>query len=163
MIMADYLFHHQPKDSDVSELIPISFCPMTTYHRCLEENAYCIGTRASAKVAGKVAPKVHGAYKQLDLNLKPEHQSKSTRANVAQNQTSQQSGPSKQPSLTVQPGPTPASSVHHCGARPQHYHLEGCWCLLICSLLHLALSVGASSLYPLQTEGRMWMMKRLST
>ena len=119
MIMADYLSHHWTKDSDTSELVPISFCPMTTYYRCLEENAYCIGTRASTKVAGEVAPKVHGADKPLDPNLKPEHQSKSTRANVAQNQTSQQSGPSKQPSLTVQPDPTPVSSVHHGGARPK--------------------------------------------
>ena len=119
MIMVDYLSHHQTKDSDTSELIPISFCPMTTYYRCLEENAYCIGTRASTKAASEVAPKVHGADKLLDSNLKPEHQSKSTRANVAQNQTSQQSGPSKLPSLTVQPGPTPASSAHHGGARPK--------------------------------------------
>ena len=74
-------------------------------------------TRASAKAAGEVAPKVHGANKPLDLNLKPEHQSKGTRANVAQNWTSQQSGPSKLPSLTVQPGPTLALSVHQGGAR----------------------------------------------
>ena len=56
MIMVDYQSHHQTKDPDMSELIPISFCPMTTYHGCLEENAYCIGTRASTKVAGEVAP-----------------------------------------------------------------------------------------------------------
>ena len=79
MIMADYLSHHQIKDSDTFELIPISFCPKTTYYRCLEENAYCIGTRASAKVAGEVVPKVHGADKPLDLNLNPEHQSRSIR------------------------------------------------------------------------------------
>ena len=64
-VMVDYLSHHWTRDSDTSELIPISFCPMATYHRCLEENAYCIGTRASAKVAGEVAPKVHGADKPL--------------------------------------------------------------------------------------------------
>ena len=46
-IMVDYLSCHCTKDSDTSELIPISFCPMTTYYRCLEKNAYCIGTRAS--------------------------------------------------------------------------------------------------------------------
>ena len=44
---------------------------MTTYHRCLEANAYCIGTRACTKVAGEVAPKVHGANKPSDPNLKP--------------------------------------------------------------------------------------------
>ena len=32
MIMADYLSCHQTKDSDTPELIPISFCTMTTYH-----------------------------------------------------------------------------------------------------------------------------------
>ena len=116
MIMADYLSHHRTKDSDMSELIPISFCPVTTYHRYLEENAHGIGTRASTKVASEVGPKVHGADKPLDPNLKPEHQSKSTRANVAQNRTSQQYGASKQPSLTVQPDPTPVSSAHHGGA-----------------------------------------------
>ena len=101
MIMADYLSCHQTKDSDTSELIPICFCLMTTYHRYLEENAYCIGTGASAKVAGAVAPKVQGAGKPLDLNLKPEHQSRITRATGAQNRTPQQSGPSKPPSPTV--------------------------------------------------------------
>ena len=70
-------------------------------------------------MASEVAPKVHGADKPLDPNLKPEHQSKSTRASVAQNQTSQQSGPSKQPSLAVQPDPTPVLSVYHGGARPK--------------------------------------------
>ena len=153
MIMADYLSHHQTKDSDMSELIPISFCPVTAYHRCLEDNAYCTGTRASAKAAGEVAPKVHGADKTLDSNLKPEHQSRSTRVTETQHRTSQQSGPSKLPPLTVQPDPTLASAVHHGGARPmalpQHYRLEGCLCLLMSSLLLLALSVGASSLDPL--------------
>ena len=83
MTMADYLTHHQTKDSDTSELIPISFCPMATYYRCLEENAYCTGMRASTKVAGQVAPKVHGA----DKPLKPEHQSRSTRATGTQNKS----------------------------------------------------------------------------
>ena len=79
MIVVDYLSHHQTKDSDTSELIPINFCPMTIYHRCLEENAYCIGTRESTKATGEVPPKFHGADKPLDLNLKPEQQSRSTR------------------------------------------------------------------------------------
>ena len=62
---------------------------------------------------------IHGADKSLDLNLKPEHQSRSTRATGTQNRTPQQSGPSKLPSLTVQPSPTPVSSVHHGGATPK--------------------------------------------
>ena len=92
---------------------------MKSYYKCLGKNAYCIGTRASAKAAGEVAPKVHEVDKPLDPNLKPEHQSRSTRATETQNRTPQQSGPSKLPSLTVQPSPTPASSVHHGGARPK--------------------------------------------
>ena len=79
MIMADYLSHHRTKDSDTSELIPISFCPLTSYYKCLEEYAYCISTRASAKAAGEVAPKVHGADKPLNPNLKPEHQGRSSK------------------------------------------------------------------------------------
>ena len=74
MIMVDYLSCHRTKDSDISELIPSSFCPLTSYYKNLEENAYCISTRASAKAAGEVAPKVHGADKPLNQNLKPEHQ-----------------------------------------------------------------------------------------
>ena len=84
MIMADYLSRHRTKDSDTSELIPISFCPLTSYYKSLEENAYCIGTRASAKAAGEVAPKVHGTDKPLNPNLKPEHQGR--RANTTGSQ-----------------------------------------------------------------------------
>ena len=84
MIMADYLSHHSTKDSDTSELILISFCPLTSYYKSLEENAYCIGTRASAKAAGEVAPKVHGADKPLNPNLKPEHQGRRTKTTGSQ-------------------------------------------------------------------------------
>ena len=84
MIMADYLSHHMTKDSDTSELILISFCPLTSYYKSLEENAYCIGTRASAKAAGEVAPKVHGADKPLNPNLKPEHQGRRTNTTGSQ-------------------------------------------------------------------------------
>ena len=84
MIMADYLSRHRTKDSDTSELIPISFCPLTAYYKSLEENAYCIGTRASAKAAGEVAPKVHGADKPLNPNLKPEHQGRRTNTTGSQ-------------------------------------------------------------------------------
>ena len=84
MIMADYLSRHRTKDSDTSELIPISFCPLTSYYKSLEENAYCIGTRASAKAAGEIAPRVHGADKPLNPNLKPEHQGRRTNTTGSQ-------------------------------------------------------------------------------
>ena len=85
----------------------------------------------SAKVAGEVAPKVHGADNPLDPNLKPEHQGRSTRATETQNRISHKSSPSELPSPTVKPSPTSVSSEHHGGARPkdssipQYYHLEG--------------------------------------
>ena len=105
MIMADYLSCHQTKDSDTSELIPISFCPLTSYYKCLEENAYCIGTRASAKAAGEVAPKVHGADKPLNLNLKPEHQGRSTKTTGSQH---------KVPLWVIQnTNPTPTPQTAH--------------------------------------------------
>ena len=79
MIMADYLSCHRTRDSDTSELIPISFCPLNSYYKCLEENAFYIGTRANVKATGEVAPKVHGADKPLNPNLKPEHQGRRTK------------------------------------------------------------------------------------
>ena len=87
MIMADYLSRHRTKDSDTSELIPISFCPLVSYYKNLEENAYCIGTRASAKASGEVAPTVHGADKPLNPNLKPEHQGRRTNTTKSRHKT----------------------------------------------------------------------------
>ena len=92
---------------------------MTTYYRCLEENAYCIGTRTSAKAAGEVAPKVHGADKPLDLNLKSKHQSRSTRVTGTKNKSPQKCGPSRLPSPTVSPSPIQASLAHRGCARPK--------------------------------------------
>ena len=117
MIMADYLSHHQTKDSDTSELIPISFCPLTSYYICLEENAYCIGTMASTKVAGEVAPKVHGADTPLDPNLKPEHQGRSTRTIEYQNGISLWVNLNINPLPSVQTTPTYIPSMNLSGAR----------------------------------------------
>ena len=117
MIMADYLSCHRTKDSDTSELIPISFCPLTTYFKCLEENAYCIGTRASAKAVGEIAPKVHGVDKPLDPNLKPEHQGRSTRTIGSQNEIPLWVSPNINPLPLVQTAPTSIPSMHLGGAR----------------------------------------------
>ena len=81
MILADYLSRHRNKDLDSSELIPISFCCMNVFRSLLETEhgleVYNIGTRSSTKASGEKPPKVHGADKPLDPNLKPEHQSRS--------------------------------------------------------------------------------------
>ena len=106
MIMADYLSHHRTKDSDTSELIPISFCPLTSYFKCLEENAYCIGTRASAKAAGEIAAKIHGADKPLYLNLKPEHQGRSAKTTGPQHKVPLQVVQNANPTPTQQTAQT---------------------------------------------------------
>ena len=70
-------------------------------------------------MAGEVAPKVHGADKPLDSNLKPDHQSRSTRVTGTPNKSPQKSGPSRLPSPTVSLRPIQASLAHHGGARPK--------------------------------------------
>ena len=81
MILSDYLRRHRQKDLDPSELIPISFCCLTTYGSIIDdrigEEIFCIKTRASAKASGETVGEVPGADKPLDPNYKPEHQSKS--------------------------------------------------------------------------------------
>ena len=116
MIMADYLSCHWTKDSDTSELIPIRFCPLTSYYKCLEENAYCIGTRASAKAAGEVAPKVHGAVKPLVPNLKPKHQGRSTRTTGSQHKIPLQVNQNTNPIPTSQTAHTSIPSTNLGGA-----------------------------------------------
>ena len=114
--MADYLSHHQTKDSDTSKLIPISIFPLTSYYKCLEENAYCIGTRASAKAAGEVALKVHGADKPLDPNLKPEHQDRNTRTTGSQHKVPLRVNQNTNPIPTPQTGHTAIPSTNLGGA-----------------------------------------------
>ena len=43
----------------------------------IDEEIFCIKTRASTKASGETVGEVHGADKPLDPNYKPEHQSKS--------------------------------------------------------------------------------------
>ena len=110
MIMADYLSCHRTKESDTSELIPISFCSLTSY-KCLEENAYCIGTRASTKAAGEIAPKVHEADKPLDPNLKPEHQGRSTKTTGSQHKVPLRVTQNTNPTSTPQTAHTSITST----------------------------------------------------
>ena len=81
MILSDYLSRHRQKDLDPSELIPISFCCLRTYRSIIDdkidEEIFCVKTRASAKASGETVGGVHGADKPLDPNYKPEHQPKS--------------------------------------------------------------------------------------
>ena len=92
---------------------------MTTYHRYLEENTYCTGTKVSAKAAGEIAPKVHGADKPLDPNLKPEYQDQSTRVSKVTNASPQKAPPATKPSPSVSLSPPMPSPTNHGGARPK--------------------------------------------
>ena len=110
MILADYLSRHRNKDLDSSELIPISFCCLNVF-RCLLETehgleVYNIGTRSSTKASGEKPPKVHGADKPLDPNLKPEHQSKSKIPSIVGIKT-----PTKSPTKIQTPKRSPRKSV----------------------------------------------------
>ena len=76
MILADYLSRHRQPDNDPSELIPISFCPMTIHMSLMNNDTLHIATRSNTKASGEAPPKVHGADKDLNPHVKPEHQTK---------------------------------------------------------------------------------------
>ena len=77
MILSAYLRRHRQKDLDPSELIPISFCCLKAYRSFIadkiDEDIFCVKTRASAKASGETVGEVHEADKSLDPNYKPEH------------------------------------------------------------------------------------------
>ena len=81
MILSDYLSRHRQKHLDPSELIPISFCCLKAYRSLIvdkiDEDIFCVKTRANTKASVEIVVEVHGAEKPLDPNYKPEHQSKS--------------------------------------------------------------------------------------
>ena len=67
---------------------------------------YNIGTRSSTKASGEKPPKVHGADKPLDPNLKPEHQSRSKLPSIVGTKT-----PTKSPTKIQTPKRSPRKSV----------------------------------------------------
>ena len=110
MILADYLSRNKSKDTDPSELIPISFCSMIVYRGLLDSGigleVYNIGTRSSAKANSEKPPEVHGADKPLDPNLKPEHQARSRLPSIVGS-----GSPSKSPKKVTTPKRSPKKSV----------------------------------------------------
>ena len=106
MILADYLSRNRNKDIDSSELIPIGFYCMDIYRDLLDTEAgsavYNIGTRSSTKASGDKPPKVHGADKPLDPNLKPEQQCKSKLPSIVGS-----GSPSKSPKKSLTPKRSP--------------------------------------------------------
>ena len=74
MISSDFLSRQKNDDSNLREIIPISF----NINQILDENyyneKYLIQTRSHAKSSGIKLPEVHGMIKDLDPYLKPEKQ-----------------------------------------------------------------------------------------
>ena len=74
MILNDFLSQQKNDDSNLLEIIPISF----NMGQVLDDNyyneKYLIQTRSQAKSSGIKLPEVHGMGKNLDPNLKPEKQ-----------------------------------------------------------------------------------------
>ena len=73
LILADYFSRIAADKSNPNECMPISFIN----HLATPTDKYNIMTRGQANVQGIVAPKVHGADKELNPNVKPEHQTRS--------------------------------------------------------------------------------------
>ena len=110
MILADYLSRNRSKDIDPIEIIPISFCCTDVYRWLLDAEigleVYNICTRSSTKASGEKPPEVHDADKLLDLNLKPEHQSRSKLSSIVGS-----GSPSRSPKKVTTPKRSPRKSV----------------------------------------------------
>ena len=109
MILSDYLSRHRHKDLDPSELIPISFCCLSTYRSLIDdrigEEIFSVKTRAGAKAVGESVGEVHGADKPLDPSYKPEHRSKSKLPSVMGNTSPIKGVRKPAPQTPVRPTP----------------------------------------------------------
>ena len=75
MVLSDFLSRQTNDDSNLHEIIPLSF----NMHKLLQENYYKIDnylvqTRSQARSSGSKLPEVHDMRKNLDPNTKPEKQ-----------------------------------------------------------------------------------------
>ena len=90
LILADYFSRIAADKSNPNECMPISFIN----HMTTPTENYHIMTRGQASVQGITAPKVHGADKVLNPNVKPEHQARSTRNAVTRRDAPKPTGSS---------------------------------------------------------------------
>ena len=78
MILSDFLSRHKHDDSNLHELIPISFNMHNVlhnrYHNIGILGRYMVHTRSQVKLSGMKLPEVHGIGKDLDLHAQPEKQ-----------------------------------------------------------------------------------------
>ena len=76
MILCDFLSRINVDDTDPHDLIPIAFNVLEILARNDQFEEYCIMTRGQTAAAGIEVPKVHGADKPVDTNVKPERDRK---------------------------------------------------------------------------------------
>ena len=76
MILADYLSRHRHPDNDPSELIPISFCPMTIHMSLMKNDTLHIDTHSNTKASGETHLKYMVLINDLNPHVKPEYQTK---------------------------------------------------------------------------------------
>ena len=80
MILSDFLSRQKHDDSNLHEIIPISFNMQSLLEaRCYDigegnSGQYLVQTWPQAKSSGIKLPEVHGIGKSLDLNIQPEKQ-----------------------------------------------------------------------------------------
>ena len=74
MILSDFLSRQKIDNSNLHEIIPLSFNICWILDNNYYSEKYLIQTRPQAKTSGIKPPEVHGVGKNLDPNLKPEKQ-----------------------------------------------------------------------------------------
>ena len=78
MILSDFLSRQKHDDSNLHEIIPISFnmqgLLQAIYCNISEGNSerYLVQTQSQAKSSGIKLPEVHSIGKSVDLNIQPE-------------------------------------------------------------------------------------------
>ena len=75
MALSDFLSRQNNDDSNLHEIIPISFNMYKVLHKnYYNMEHYLVQTRSQAKSSGIKPPEVHSMGKNLDSNIKPEKQ-----------------------------------------------------------------------------------------
>ena len=78
MILSDFLSRQKHDESNLHEIIPISFSMQgilyDRYYNIGSLERYLVQTRSQVRSSGIKLPEVHGESKGLDLNILPEKQ-----------------------------------------------------------------------------------------
>ena len=79
MILSDYLSRQKHGNSNLHEIIPISYNMQNVLHTKYnvnerEQGKYLVQTRSQAKASGIILPEIHGIDKGKEPNVRPEKQ-----------------------------------------------------------------------------------------